>query len=213
MLSMDDYVQAIIAVFVITDPIGKSIFFLLLTKDAPQKRVQSAITVCVTVAIILGGAAVIGRQLLDAMGIHLGAFGFTGGLIVAGMGLEMLGTGHTSRAQGDRRDEPHTPPDEDDSLFVPFAMPLIAGPGAITVVITLASKVNSWEATWMALIAVGVNVLIMAAAFIFLAGYLSKLSDRAIGIFTRFGGLVVATIGVQLAFNGIKSFFELGVSP
>jgi multiple antibiotic resistance protein len=213
MLSMDDYVQAIIAVFVITDPIGKSIFFLLLTKDAPQKRVQSAITVCVTVAIILGGASVIGRQLLDAMGIHLGAFGFTGGLIVAGMGLEMLGTGHTSRAQGDRRDEPHTPPDEDDSLFVPFAMPLIAGPGAITVVITLASKVNSWEATWMALIAVGVNVLIMAASFIFLAGYLSKLSDRAIGIFTRFGGLVVATIGVQLAFNGIKSFFELGVSP
>ena len=89
-------------------------------------------------------------------------------------------------------------------------MPLIAGPGAITVVITLASKVDSWEATGLALVAVGVNVLIMVMAFIFLAGYLSKLSDRAIGIFTRFGGLVVATIGVQLAFNGIKRFFELG---
>jgi small neutral amino acid transporter SnatA (MarC family) len=64
----------------------------------------------------------------------------------------------------------------------------------------------------MALLAVGVNLLIMAAAFVFLAGYLSKLSDRAIGIFTRFAGLVVATIRVQLAFNGIKSFFELSVS-
>jgi multiple antibiotic resistance protein len=210
MLTWDDYLQAIVAVFVITDPVGKSVFFLLLTQDAPQKRVQSAITVCVTVAIILGGAALVGRQLLDALGIHLGAFGFTGGLIVAMMGLEMLVTAHSSRAQGDRRGEPHAPPQDEDSLFVPFAMPLIAGPGAITVVITLASKVDSWEATGMALVAVGLNVLIMAAAFIFLAGYLSKLSDRAIGIFTRFGGLVVATIGVQLAFNGIKSFFELG---
>jgi hypothetical protein len=59
-------------------------------------------------------------------------------------------------------------------------MPLIAGPGAITVVITLASQFDSWESTWMALLAVGVNLLIMAAAFVFLAGYLSKLSDRAI---------------------------------
>jgi multiple antibiotic resistance protein len=210
MLSLDDYLQAIIAVFVITDPIGKSVFFLLLTKETPKTRVRSAITVGITVAIILGGAALVGRQLLDAMGIHLGAFGFTGGLIVAVMGLEMLGTGHASRAQGDRREKPHNPPEEDDSLFVPFAMPLIAGPGAITVVITLATKVDSWAATGMALLAVGINVLIMVMAFIFLAGYLSKLSNRAIGIFTRFGGLVVATIGIQLAFNGIKSFFELG---
>ncbi len=210
MLNWDDYLQAIVAVFVITDPMGKSVFFLLLTREKPQRRIQSALTVCLTVAIILGGAALVGRQLLDILGIHLGAFGFTGGLIVALMGLEMLGTGHASRAQGDRRQEPHSPPDDEDSLFVPFAMPLIAGPGAITVVITLASQVDSWQATLMAIVAVGVNVLIMAAAFIFLAGYLGKLSDRAIGIMTRFGGLIVATIGVQLAFSGIKSFFELG---
>ena len=73
MLSADDYIQAIVAVFVITDPIGKSVFFLLLTKEAPQKRVQNATTVCMAVAIILGGSALIGRQLLDLMGIHLGA--------------------------------------------------------------------------------------------------------------------------------------------
>lgn len=209
MLSIDDYLQAIVAVFVIADPIGKSIFFLLLTKEAPENRVKNALTVCVTVAIILGIAALAGRQLLDVLGIHLGAFGFTGGLIVAGMGLEMLGTGHGSRAQGETRDA-HEPPDEDDSLIVPFSMPLIAGPGAITVVITLAAKTPDWEATWMALLAVGVNVAIMGFCFVFVANYLSRLSNRAVNIFTRFGGLVVMTIGVQLAFNGIRSFFELG---
>lgn len=209
MLSADDYIQAIVAVFVITDPIGKSVFFLLLTKATPQRRVQSASTVCVAAAIILGGAALIGRQMLDLMGIHLGAFGFTGGLIVAGMGLEMLGSGKGTRAQGPQRDGAHDPPDDEDSLLVPFTMPLIAGPGAITVIISLTTKQEGWESTWMALIAVAVNVAIMFVAFVFLSGYLSKLSDRAIGIFSRFGGLVIATIGVQLAFNGIKSFYEL----
>lgn len=206
----DDYVQAFVAVFVITDPVGKSIFFLLLTKDAtPAKRFRSAMTVSATVLVILGGAALVGRLLLDVMGIHLGAFGLTGGLIVALMGLEMLGTGHSTRAQGDRREGPHVPPDDDDSLLVPFAMPLIAGPGAITVVITLASSEDNWQPTWMALVAVMANVAIMAGSFIFLAGYLSRLSDRVIAIITRFGGLIVATIGVQLALNGIKSFYEL----
>ena len=49
MLAWDDYyMQAIVAVAVITDPIGKSVFLLLLTKDTPKKRVQSAATVCIT---------------------------------------------------------------------------------------------------------------------------------------------------------------------
>jgi multiple antibiotic resistance protein len=60
---------------VITDPIGKSVFFLLLTKETPKSRVRSAITVGITVAIILGGAALVGRQLLDAMGIHIAPSG------------------------------------------------------------------------------------------------------------------------------------------
>ncbi len=208
-LSVDDYIQAIVAVFVITDPIGKSIFFLLLTEDAPQQRPRNALRVATTVGVILGTSALVGRQLLDLMGIHLGAFGFTGGVIVALMGLEMLGTGHSTRAQGDPRDPPHQVPSCEDSLFVPLAMPLIAGPGAITVVITLASRSDGWEASFMALVAVAANVAIMLAAFLLMAQYLSRLSDRTIGTVTRFGGLMVATIGVQLALNGIKSFFGL----
>ncbi len=130
-----------------------------------------------------------------------------GGVIVALMGLEMLGTGSPSRAQGDSRDGPHSAPDPDGSLFVPFAMPLIAGPGAITVIITLAAKSDTWDVVWMALVAIAVNLVVMFLCFVFLASYLPKLSERAIAIFTRFGGLIVATIGVQLAFNGVKSFF------
>lgn len=213
MLSWDDFIQAIVAVFVIVDPVGKSIFFLLLTKEKPNQRFQSALLVCTTVLIILGGTALIGKQVLDAIGIHLGAFGFTGGFIVAIMGLEMLGTGAQSRAQGQQPPSPHAEPEEDDALLVPFAMPLIAGPGAITVVITLAAQSEGWGATIMTLAAVVFNVLILMLSFVFLAGFLTKLSNRAISIATRFGGLIVATIGIQLAFSGIKTYFEIGAQP
>ena len=89
-LSWELVVQAIVAVVIITDPITRGFFFAALTKDEPQNRVKYVRSIAITVAVVLFVAALVGRQLLDIMGINLGAFGFVGGLIVAAMGLEML---------------------------------------------------------------------------------------------------------------------------
>ena len=208
MLTWDDYLQAIIAVFIITDPIGKPIFFAMLTQGMTiAERRKAAYKVILAVAVILGGAALIGKLLLDVIGIHLGAFGLTGGIIVSLMGFEMLALGEPSKAQGghDSREEPRP----DDQLLVPFTMPFIAGPGAITIVITEAAKTSGYDSNIMALVAVGVSVLAMCITFIFLTDQLAKITDRTMNIITKFGGLGIATIGVQLALNGIKSFFQL----
>lgn len=128
MLTWDDYLQAIIAVFVITDPLGRPIFFAMLTKHmTKQARRKAAFKVIATVAAILVFAALVGKIVLDAIGIHLGAFGFVGGLIVALMGFEMMAMGEPSRVRGghDSREAPKA----EDQLMVPFAMPFIAGPG------------------------------------------------------------------------------------
>ena len=210
MLTLNDYIQAIIAVFVITDPIGRPIFFAMLTQGmSAAERRKAAIKVIVAVAVILGGAALVGKMLLDAIGIHLGAFGLTGGLIVAFMGLEMMSMGEPSKAQGGQasRDTPNP----EDHLLVPFTMPFIAGPGAITIVITLSTQTGNTDSVVMALAAVGVAVLAMCFTFLFLTDYLVKIPDRAMNVITKFGGLIIATIGVQLALDGIRNFFEIGV--
>lgn len=210
MLTWDDYLQAIIAVLVITDPFGRPVFFAMLTKDMTKEaRRKAAVKVVAAVAVILTVAALAGKSLLDAMGIHLGAFGLVGGLIVAAMGFEMMAVGEPSRAQGGHvsREEPSA----DDQLLVPFAMPFIAGPGAITIVITLASTTENIDSTIMALTAVTVSVLAMAFTFTFLVDTLARISDRTMNIITKFGGLIIATIGAQLALDGIKRFFELGI--
>ncbi|MFM8828732.1 MAG: MarC family protein [Actinomycetota bacterium] len=71
-------VQAIVAIVIITDPITRGFFFAALTKDEPQNRVRYVRTIAITVAVVLFGAALVGKALLDVMGINLGAFGFIG---------------------------------------------------------------------------------------------------------------------------------------
>ncbi len=210
MLGWDEYLQAIIAVLVITDPIGRPIFFAMLTKDMSKgERRAAALKVVAAVAVILGVSAVAGKPILDAIGIHLGAFGLVGGLIVAWMGLEMLAGGEPSRAQGGH--DAVEPPDPEDQLLVPFAMPFIAGPGAITIVITLASQTGETDAVIMALVAVGVAVVLLGITLTFLTDLLVKIPPKAMTLVTKFGGLLIATIGTQLALNGIKQFFDIGI--
>lgn len=208
-MTWEDYLQAIIAVFVITDPIGRPAFFALFTQGMDrQARRRAAFKVVTAVALILGGAALVGKALLEAIGIDLGAFSLVGGLIVASMGLEMMALGEPSRVQGGH--EAREAPSAEDQLIVPFAMPFIAGPGAITIVITLAAKTEGMDSTLMALVAVAAATGTMLFTFTWLTDMFSRISERSMAVITKFGGLIIATIGAQLALNGIKAFFAIG---
>ncbi len=202
------YAQAIISVLVITDPITRGIFFKSLTENEPERRRGYIRTITITVAVVLGIAALAGREILDLIGINLGAFGIAGGLVVALMGFEMLFGGEPSRAQGGK--EAHEEPESfEGSVIVPYAIPFIAGPGAITLVITLAASTDNGEGTVAALIAVAVAVVLLPIGHLLISERVN-LSERAMQIATKFGGLLITTIGIQLMLNGIKTFFELG---
>ena len=160
----DFYVHAIVSVLVITDPVTRGIFFKTMTEHEPERRVEYVRRITIAVGITLGVAAVAGREILELLGINLGAFGIAGGLIVA---------------------------------------------GAITLVITIASSTSNGEGTIAALVAVAVAVVLLPIGHLLISNHV-KLSEAAIGIATKFGGLLIATIGIQLMLNGIKTFFALG---
>ena len=192
---------------VITDPITRGIFFKTLTENEPERRRAYIRTITITVAVVLGVAALAGREILDALGIDLGAFGIAGGLVVALMGFEMLFGGEPSRAQGGK--EAHEEPESfEGSVIVPYAIPFIAGPGAITLVITIAASTGNGEGTLAALIAVAVAVVLFPIGHLLISERVD-LSERAIQIATKFGGLLITTIGIQLMLNGIDTFFEI----
>lgn len=206
---VDFYVQAIVSVLVITDPITRGLLFKGMTAAEPQRRPEYVRKIAIAVGITLGVAAIAGKQILDGLGIDLGAFGIAGGLIVALMGFEMLFGGEPSRAQGGKaaHEEPQS---FEGNVLVPYAIPFVAGPGAITLVITIASSTSNWEGPIAALIAVAVAVALLPVGHLYLAEKIN-LSESAMKVFTKFGGLLVATIGIQLMLNGIVNFFGLNV--
>jgi multiple antibiotic resistance protein len=200
-------IQAFVAIYVLIDPIGRSIFFRTLTANEPERRPEYVRKLVLTVAITLGVSALAGKQLLDLIGIDLGAFGVAGGIVLAGMGFEMLAGGQPSRAQGgsEAHEQPE-PASASDSIIVPYAIPFMCGPGAITAVITIASSTDNWSGTGAALIAIAIVVALIPVGHLWLVNKIN-LSDQALALVTRLGGLFVATIGIQLVLNGLRTYY------
>jgi len=197
-------VQATVSVWVLVGPISRGIFFRMLTegKTAEERR-RGAITVIIAVAAILYTSALVGRELLELIGINLGAFGIAGGLVLTFMGFEML-SGHNSKAQGG--DDVYEQPDEDDGYIVPFSTPFIAGPGAITTVITLSAQGDDF--TSIATVLIAVTIPLIALIFgLFKLGNL-ELSPKVMKIVGQAGGIFIATIGIQLILGGFVRYID-----
>lgn len=203
---MEHLIQSIAAVVAITNPLGAAPVFLTMTRelDSSQRR-RAALRATVAVILILGVAAVAGTSILKAFGVSLPAFQAGGGLVIVLMGLEML-RGSPSRVQHD----PTAPPGGDDAIIVPFAMPLIAGPGAIATVVTLTSHAQGWRGVADTLVAIAVTAVALIASLISSAWLEGRVKHHGHGLFVRFMGLILVAIGAQLLLGGIRAFLIRG---
>lgn len=201
-------VQAFIAVFMIVNPVDpvKIVIFNDVVDRQGLDRRRAAFRVALVTMLILVGAALVGRELLQLLGINLGAFGVVGGLVVALMGFEMIYGGVSSRTQGTKEVEEEDP--EDEGLFMPLAVPLMAGPGALTTVITLTSASDDWGVLVAVIIGVVVVSALIFLSFAFLGDVIARASPAATAMLARIGGLLLATIGTQLLLGGIRTFYE-----
>ena len=197
--------QAVIALLVITAPPdpAKLIIFNAVISRTGRSRTSAALQVAMVVMCTLGGAALAGAQVAELMGIDLNAFSVVGGVVVAGMGFEMLYGGMVSKAQG--QDAAVQGPDETSGLLMPLAIPLIAGPGGIVTTVTISTAHNGGMI--VALIGVAVVAVVTFISFEWLGGLLARLSKSTTALLTRIGGLLLATIGVQMLLGGLKKFF------
>jgi multiple antibiotic resistance protein len=202
------YIQATIAIFMIVnpvDPVKIVIFNQVVARDGLDRR-AAAMRIAFIVFVILAIVAVIGRELLQLLGINLGAFGVVGGLVVALMGFEMLYGGQSTRAQGTKEAEEEDP--EEEGLVIPLAVPLMAGPGAITTIVTISTLTDDGTSVIAALVGVAVVSVLVFVGFAFLGDLISRLSASATAMLARIGGILLATIGTQLLLGGIRTFYE-----
>ncbi len=207
MIDWHFYVQAAIAMLMITFPIDpvKILFFNTAIEGGGKGRRASALFVAGVVLAILVVSALIGRQLLELLGVNLDAFSVVGGVVIAGMGFDMLNGGKPTRAQG--RETAENGPSADSGLVMPLSIPLIAGPGAIVTTITITSQEDSIDTLLAAIIGAVVVAVACVVAFGFVGGAISKLKPTSTALLMRIGGLLLATIGTQMLLGGLKNFF------
>ncbi|MEO7985861.1 MAG: MarC family protein, partial [Gemmatimonadales bacterium] len=130
------------SVLFIVDPIAAIPTYLVITRnESATERRRTALRACVAMTIILIAFAAVGRYLFQALGITLPAFRVAGGLILGLVAFDML-RGERSTQEG--RTEVREGEEKDDVALTPLAIPILAGPGAISTVMVLNGEADVW---------------------------------------------------------------------
>jgi multiple antibiotic resistance protein len=204
---MQDYITSALAtLLVIADPIFMSALFLGLTQGLDKKQQREVAWRGPLIAFfILLGAGLGGARLLTMLGISLSAFRIAGGLLLLSAAAEMV-----FDRRGARQQEVATKAITVDHVkniaAFPLAIPLMAGPGAITAMILLAGRAEGNTEKLMALYAV-TGVVMFANVLCFLAAerISAALGVTGRAVITRLLGIILAALAVQFMIDGIMA--------
>ncbi len=201
----EQLISAFVTLLVVIDPIGMGPVFIGLTSgldDATRRKV--ALEASLIAFCVLAGSALIGDWLLSRLGISLAAFRIAGGLLLFAIAFEMV---FQHRAERER--EQAGPPSGVTATF-PLAIPLMAGPGAITAMVLLAGRAGHAPVALAALIAI-MGVVLLAAYLVFLsAAKLERLmGPQGEALLGRLLGVLLAALAVQYVADGMKALGHL----
>lgn len=204
---MTEYLFGAFATLLVTiDPIGLAPIFLAISRGstAAERRVIGMRGALIALAILVG-FAVTGSRVLDFLGISLPAFRISGGLLLFWIAFEMVFERREQRKQASAtqalRDEPR--PDLRHLAAFPLAIPLIAGPGAISATILLSTAAPS-PLAFGGLLSV-IAILIGSCLIVFIAADRVDryLGDTARSVLTRLLGVILSALAVQFVADGV----------
>lgn len=195
----EQLISTFVTLLVVIDPIGMGPVFLSLTSgldDITRRKV--ALEASIIAFCVLAGTALAGDWLLARLGISLAAFRIAGGLLLFAIAFEMVFQRRTER-------EPAGKTGNTTAAF-PLAVPLMAGPGAITAMILLAGRLGREPVALTALIAI-MGLMMLASYLVFLsASRLERLLGyRGEALLGRLLGVILAALAVQYVADGVKA--------
>jgi multiple antibiotic resistance protein len=198
-----------VALIVITNPLAAIPIFLSLTSGFTSgAKIKTALTSGIAVVIILLITNWVGTELLGFFGITIAAFELAGGLIILLMGLHMLQAKDTGVSNS--KDETlHHAAKSSPVAVVPLALPLMAGPGAISTVILHTHRHHSlFDKFFASGIEIGIAILLTVC--LLASNFIGRLLGPAgLKIMVRIMGLVLAAIAMQILISGFTTAFPV----
>ncbi|HEV2393925.1 MAG TPA: MarC family protein [Verrucomicrobiae bacterium] len=196
------------SLFVIVDPLATVPAFLAMTPtDTPQARIKMARLACCVMAGVLIAFSIAGKWIFKFLGITMPAFQVAASLILLLVALDML------RAQRSRVQETHEETaagvEKTDIAVAPLAIPMLAGPGAISTAILLHNQAANLV---QRLGLYGCILLVAFACYLIFrisARGAQWLSPIAMNITVRIMGLLLSAVAIQFMINAIEELRPL----
>lgn len=202
---------ALSSLFVIVDPIAIVPTFLAMTpQETPAERTRMARLACIIMVAVLVSFALFGTRILEFLGITLPAFQIAGSIVLMLIALDML-RAQRSRVQ-ETREETAAGAAKDDIAVTPLAIPMLAGPGAISTVILLHSRASDFMQQVSLFVIISVVGAITYGILHFAAHGARWMNPIAMRITTRIMGLLLAAVAVQFMANGIRDLIKAAVA-
>jgi len=195
-MDLSVYLNALTAFFVIIDPIGAAlIFHSLVPVDQKQFRVKMAVKSAVIALILLVVFGNYGESLLTKLGISIHALKISGGLLLFFTAFNMVTRDIEAGSVSTTK--------KDISVF-PMSIPLLAGPGSLTLSILLFST-STGSFDYYSVLLATISIIFLTMILMLLSGYVKRVIGRTGDeILRRFLGVILAALAIQFIFDGMS---------
>jgi multiple antibiotic resistance protein len=198
------------SVLFIVDPIAVVPSYLVVTRgETAAQRAATARRACVAAAVILVAFAIGGTLIFNLFGITLPAFRIAGGLILWLVAMDMLRAQRTTQESTPELVEGEI---KEDSAITPLAMPMLAGPGAISTVMVLAAQARTMPRKAIVYASIVVTALASWIVLRVAERLIERIGQTGIRVMTRIMGLLLAALAVQFVIGGAQEALGLGLA-
>ena len=205
---MDLFIYLFVALFSVLNPIGTVPIFVGLTQnDTKKERSRISLWTAINVFIILIVSFFIGQYVLLFFGISIDALRIAGGIIIVSSGFSLL-SGKFTKKRGINKKVENEAQKRNDIALTPLAIPMLAGPGSISLLIAFYQEHNSTLEiiiSCFAILAIAVVIFIILRSAHYLANFLGASGIVAI---SRISGFIVIAIGIQYIVSAIINIIK-----
>lgn len=204
-MNWPEYIQMFTGLFAIMNPISAVPLYLTFTENMASERVKIARHTAFSVLVIMTITMLVGTYILSIFSISIDAFRIAGGILLMFIAFNML----QARVGRTR----HTPEEDEEAMdsssvaVVPLALPLLAGPGAISTMILFSNEAKGTLGMFV-LFCICILISLGIWLVLHLAPQISKrMSRTSMNITTRVMGLIMAAMAVEFIIGGIRNSF------
>lgn len=197
------FLTAVTTLFVAIGPLDLAPIFIGLTAGQPTRmRVKLALIATAVATVVLLAFAFGGNELLGLLGVGLPAFRTAGGVLLLMVAADLLLAKHSGVSS-------ITPGEEEeakarhDIAVVPLAIPLIAGPGAMTAIVLLMGKATTLEQSGFVLAGLFVVMALTLIAMLAADGLVKVMGVTGANAIARISGILLAALAMQFVFDGL----------